>query len=199
MGSIISLEIISNNFFITINENKFNYSFLMVVGLLACVFTCISTLIILKIKKLLRPKVRIHWTPPPTLMAIILIILFCSPIIEAGKYKVRSSSHNLRKAAKFTGKTSASILASSAAFIGLDYLASYFMENPDISAILLTSIGLFGITILLLTTHYIMKLYKKFKNTNHREESNNEQSPPPLTSIELQTLRQMASQLSPTH
>jgi len=198
MGSIISLELISNNFFITINENKINYSFLMFIVILACVFTCISTLIILKIKKLLRPKVRNHWTQPPTLMAIILLILICSPIIEAGKYKIRSRSHNLRKAAKFTGKTSASILASSAAFIGLDHLASYLMENPDISALLLTAICLFVITILLLFTHFIIKLYKKLKTTNQLNENNNKQSSP-LSNIELQNLRQIAAQLSPTH
>ncbi|CAK5089599.1 unnamed protein product [Meloidogyne enterolobii] len=190
MGSIISLEIFSADFLITLNTQESNHHLYIIIGLLIFALICSSALIIYKINRNCKKPQRNAWIPPPTLMALILIFLICSPTIEASNTKRNSK---LRKTVKWTGKASASLLASSAAYLGLDYLAAYLLDNPDLSSLILAAITLLIITLLAAITLFA---YKTFTSRNRSE--------PPLNKIknlnesELKILRQLASQVNNT-
>jgi membrane-associated HD superfamily phosphohydrolase len=110
---------------------------------------------------------------------VLVIILCIIPSIDAGgKYRPNGKSA-FKKIAKYPlkfTKTTVPFVASAFAYFGLDAIAQYFIEEPDLVYLAFAIIGILSIMLILFLIKIVTNMYRHFKpsppnisNPNHME------------------------------
>lgn len=196
MGNFISFEIISINFFISLgnsgNNNGFLAEWLLLIALgLFLVLTIGTCIFYAKHRFSIRRHPRAQWFLPPTLMVIIIFLLnfFGQTNSALNSFKISKKKNPFTHRSKFSArrisgsfmKYSAATLSTAATYFGLEVLADFFQSEPEISAVILSSI-LTAVFLLLIFLIKIFKLiYQRFFPSNRNDQTQ------PIELTEIQT------------
>lgn len=143
--------------------------------------------------KLLLPRLTLSPSRPRIAIITLCLLFLVASITPSMATPSRLLKHSRHKnPVKSAGKWSGNILATSAAFLGLDLLAEFFRENPD------ATLGILIAVIGILTFITLTLLYLSSRSCRHRLSPSSSPpqptSPPlPLTEIELNAFRTLVS------
>lgn len=189
MGNLFSLEIISFDIFISPfgNNNDFwaKSSFFLILFVLFALF------VFFFIKRCFpkgSSKTKNNWVPPPSIfthtIALICIISFIFPLIDSAPIKPikpKIPKKLPKNVLKGFAKSTSSLLSYTALYFGLDYLANFFQEEPELSLFIVISVSTI---IFLLASSVLAKLFTYFCRSR-TPNSNNSSSTTPSNSHEL--------------
>uniref|UniRef100_A0A183C9V1 Uncharacterized protein n=1 Tax=Globodera pallida TaxID=36090 RepID=A0A183C9V1_GLOPA len=159
MGNLFSLEVISLDLHVyppsTPDESPWKTLALPLLAIVLSLGALVGLYLRARHKPTRPTRPRTAWSPPFTLMVIIgTLILFASHAegrpkgLQVGKGK--ASTHPIVRLGKPLAHGSASLLASTALYLGLNTLASVWEEDPGIPAALFAGVGLASLVLLLI-------------------------------------------------
>lgn len=152
MGSLLSIEIFSFDIFVQLKpETESPWPYFILFFLAIFLVICLLRRCHIHFKNN-RP--RAVWAPPPTFMAILLIILLTTPISNARPPK-KAIIPTAKKFGKVVTRTTAPLMVTTAMYFGLESLANFLQDNPEISTAILAIFGCF----FLLLVHLLLKLF----------------------------------------
>lgn len=147
MGNLFSVNLEAIN--VNVAPDPPPNNFLLPTFLILIFLAIIVSFVLRHCRKTQRTSGHSTWRPPPTMMAIVLILAVLIPISTPSPAK-----RKIPKFVKPAAKITAPILASSALYLGLDSLISAFETNPQAGAIIAT----LSLTLLILFSLFVLKI-----------------------------------------
>lgn len=169
MGNVFSFELISFDisFIPSFGDNSPSpWPFLTFILVLLGFLIGIIGLVIFFIKKC-RPLPRnTHWSPPPSMLVILCIFTFIIVQIEAspGRTHHIKSRNFAQKFGKPIAKATSPAFITALTYFGLDKLVDIFNTQPELAALAIVAVALFGIIVLLAIVKLILVIINIFKS-----------------------------------
>lgn len=190
MGNIFSLDIFSGDVLLAFGTTQPTMPTWAII--LLCFFFALLGMAVAFLCHCLFPKFRHrhrntarnrYLAQLPTLLILFLVFSLLAVAESRGHRRPKSKPHRYaKKAAKFSG----GLLATSAAFLGMDQLASFLLENPDAATASIAVLGAILATAVLILLLLLLRFLHRLVRCRGQTVPN-----PPLTDFEMQTLRQL--------